>query len=405
MEEIFSSGFFAENRHRLRKICGNDAPIVITANGLVQRAGDSGFPFRQDSNFWYLTGLELADLVLVITRQTELLILPERNPDLDYFNGAISQDELSQISGIKDIVSQHEGWERLRRLAVKYKVVNTCLYKGYDPKHAIYINPSKPRLVNQLKKLTPGVELKEVRQALANLRMVKQPPELAAIKQAIKITKESFESILKKDWYKNYNHETLIDAKFTYEFTSRGGRLAYPSIVAGGKRACTLHYEANNQKLETDELLLIDAGAEFNNYASDITRVYAPNKMTGKQQLVYDAVKDVHDQVIAMLKAGVFVRDVDKFTEKLIGRFLKSQKLITKQESSQIRKYYPHVVSHHLGLDVHDVADYTKPLEDGNIITIEPGIYIPEWSIGVRLEDDILITDKGSVNLSADLAI
>ena len=401
----FNSEFFIKNRRSLREACDNDAPIVITANGLVQRAGDSGFVFRQDSNFWYLTGLELAELVLVISHQGEFLILPERNPDLDYFSGAIDLDDLRRVSGIKEIMNQHEGWERLRRLAIKHKFINTCLYKGYDPKHAIFINPSKPRLVSQLKKLTPSVELKEVRKVLVDLRMIKQSPELSAIKQAIKITKDSFETILEKDWYKKNNEEALIDAKFTYEFTSRGGRLAYPSIVAGGKRACTLHYEANNQKLNADELLLIDAGAEFNNYASDITRVYSPSKMSDRQQLVYEAVKDAHDQAIAMLKAGVFVRDVDKFTEKLIGKFLKSQKLITKQESSQIRKYYPHVVSHHLGLDVHDVADYTKPLEAGNVITIEPGIYIPEWSIGVRLEDDILITEDDSINLSASLAI
>jgi Xaa-Pro aminopeptidase len=403
MKETFSSDFFEHNRQVLKTHLADDMLVVLTANGLVQRAGDSGFPFRQDSNFWYLTGIQLADGVLVMTPKTEFMILPERNPVLDYFEGAIDADKLADMSGIKQIMPNHQGWEQLIQLTKKHKTIGTCLYKGFDERHAIYMNPSKPRLVSRLKKLAPRAKFSDIRPIMTSMRMVKQPLEIMAIQQAVDISVESFKAIFSDNWHEEQMHESMIDASIGYEFAKRGASPAYPSIVAGGKRACTLHYEANNQPIASDELLLVDAGAEYSMYASDITRVYSPNKMSVRQKDVYDAVKEIQAYTIDLLKPGVDIKQVDKKVEKKIGQFLKASKLITKQDTSQIRKYYPHAVSHHLGLDVHDVADYSKPLTEGNVITVEPGIYIPEWNIGVRIEDDILITDKNRLNLSANL--
>lgn len=399
----FDASFFGANRQELRRRIANNDPIIVTANGLVQRAGDSGFPFRQDSNFWYLTGIQLADAILVITEKSEFIILPDRSPAQDYFEGAINVADLSKISGIEAVLSNHEGWEKLTLITKRHKNLNTCMYKGYDQRHAIYINPSKPRLISRLRKISPSAMLSDLRPSLTHMRMIKQPAEITAIRNSIDVTVKSFKQVFKGDWYKDNKLEATINARFSYEFIKAGGVPAYPSIVAGGVRACTLHYEHNNQPLDKNELLLVDAGAEVGMYASDITRVYAPKKMTSQQEMVYRAVKDIQDYAIGLLKPGVSIRDIDEKVEKKIGQFLKAQKLITKQDPTQIRKYYPHVISHHLGLDVHDVADYSKGLESGNVITVEPGIYIPEWSVGVRLEDDILITDKGAENLSVDL--
>lgn len=403
MKEIFNSSFFEQNRQVLKTQLADDTIIILTANGLVQRAGDSGYIFRQDSNFWYLTGLNIADAVLVITPKNEYLILPERNPIQDYFEGAIDTKLLSETSGIANILGSHEGWEQLRQLLAKQKRINTCLYKGYDARNSLYFNPSKPRLVSRLKKLAPNATLNDIRPQLTKLRMVKQPAEIKAVTEAINITIESFKSIFIKDWFAENQNETIIDAKLSYEFAKRGATPAYPSIVAGGKRACTLHYNNNNHPLLKDELLLIDAGAEYSMYASDITRVFAPNKMTSKQKKVYSTVKEIQAYVLSLLKPKADLKVIDKKVEKKIGKFLKAEGLITNQEPTQIRKYYPHAVSHHLGLDVHDVADYSQLLQEGNIITVEPGIYIPEWQIGVRLEDDILITYGGVKNLSQNL--
>jgi Xaa-Pro aminopeptidase len=397
----FTSEFFAGNRARLRSGLDKDYPIIMTANGEVQRAGDSSFPFRQDSNFWYLSGIETPEVLLVMTPTEEFIILPEREAIADVFDGAVDKQKLAETSGIATVYAQHEGWERLMALAKDHATFYAPLHKAYDEHHNLYLNPAKARLLSRLKKLE--VELKDVRRPLVHLRMIKQPVEIAAIQQAIDITIDSFEATFSKGWSTQHPTETSVDAQLLYEFTKRGGKPAYPSIVAGGKRACTLHYIDNNQPINTSELLLIDAGAEWSNYASDITRVFTPKKTSAQQQAVYTAVKDAQTYAISLLKPGVNLRTIQKKTASHIGKFLKSQKLITKQEPNQIYAYYPHAVSHHLGLDVHDAADYSVALAEGMVITVEPGIYIPEWSVGVRIEDDILITKDGAKVLSASL--
>jgi Xaa-Pro aminopeptidase len=397
----FTSEFFAGNRARLRSSLENDYPIVMTANGEVQRAGDSSFPFRQDSNFWYLTGVSTPEALLVMTASNEYLILPEREAIADVFDGAIDKDRLAEISGVTTIYAQHEGWEHLMALAKDNPVFYAPLHKAYDEHHNLYLNPAKARLLSRLKKLE--VELEDVRRPLVHLRMIKQPVEIAAIQHAIDITVDAFKTVMTKGWFDTDSTETAVDARLAYEFTKRGGKLAYPSIVAGGQRACTLHYNDNNQSISPKELLLIDAGAEWNNYAADITRVYAPQKMTSQQKLVYQATKEAQAYAISLIKPGVNLRTVQKKTAAHIGKFLKSQKLITKQEPDQIHIYYPHAVSHHLGLDVHDAADYSVSLAEGMVITVEPGIYVPEWSVGVRIEDDVLVTKDGAKVLSAHL--
>lgn len=401
----FNNQFFSHNRATLRQQCQNDLPIVVAANGSLQRTGDSAFPFRQDSNFWYLTGINLPEAILVMTAKAEFLILPEREAYLDFFEGAIDIQQLQNISGVETVLANHEGWERLIQLIHRSLAVNVCLHKPYDQRHALFLNPSRSRLISQLKRVSSKIKLNDLRPILTHMRMVKQPAEIAAIEKAIAVTIDSFQQIFKGKWYAKNSNEASVNARLSYEFMSRGAVNAYPSIVAGGKRACTLHYSHNNQKINKSELLLVDAGAEYDMYAADITRVFAQSAMTAQQQAVYQAVKDVQQYAIELLKPGVYIKDVDQKVEKKIGQFLKKQKIISKQEPAQIRKYYPHAISHHLGLDVHDVADYSIPLMEGNVITVEPGIYIPEMGIGIRLEDDILITASGFRNLSADLPV
>ncbi len=404
MKDLFTSDFFKNNRTKVRAAREHDVPVVLTANGSVQRAGDSAFRFRQDSNFWYLTGLNEADLVLVITSSTEFIILPERSAVLDIFDGALDREVMMKRSGIEKIYDHQAGWEQLRNLAGKYKKLYTGLYKGYDQRHNIYNNPAKPRLVGQLKKLHSDITLLDIRRELAHLRMVKQEPEITAIQRAIDITSEALQTVFADNWSKKYKDEADLEREITYQFARGGAKVhAYPPIIASGKNGCTLHYADNDQVVHENQLLLIDAGAEYNNYAADITRVYAPVSPTERQQEVYDAVKTVQEYIIGLLKPGLLLRDVEEKVEKAIGKQIKLLGLSKKPDSNVIRKYYPHSFSHHLGLDVHDVADYAVPLTLGMVITVEPGIYIAEEKIGVRIEDDVLITEKGCTVLSAGL--
>jgi Xaa-Pro aminopeptidase len=400
VNSIFTSDFFVANRKRLRESIGDDNPIIVTAHANVQRSGDVAYQFRQDSNFWYLTGITIPDIVLVMS-QDDFLILPERDAVLDTFEGAIDSVELQRESGITKVYNYHEGWEKLITLLKTSKHVNAPLYKSYDDHHKLFLNPAKSQLIRRLKKLS--VEVNDIRKHLVHMRMIKQPLEIAAIKQAVDITIDAFLNVFQSGWVQNHPNERSIQAAVEYKFAASGCQPAYPSIVAGGNRACTLHYTANDHDIDRDELLLIDAGAEYNNYAADITRVYTARKMTTSQQEVYRAVKDAQAFVIDQLKPGVDLKGMQTKVSRHIGKFLKARHLITSLKPEQVYKYYPHAISHHLGLDVHDVADYSQPLQAGMVITVEPGIYIKEEAIGVRIEDDILITKNGAEVLSRRL--
>lgn len=405
MKDLFTPDFFISNRRRLLQKRTQDAPIVISANGLVQRAGDSGFPFRQDSNFWYLTGLNEAELVLVITSTTEFIILPERSSVLDIFDGAIDNQALIDRSGIEKIYDHQTGWETLRNLGVKHQKLYTALYKGYDDRHNLYFNPAKPRLISQLRKLHSDMSLLDIRRELAQLRMTKQEPEIAAIEQAIAITSNALQAIIKTDWVKQYPNEADIERELTYHYAKGGAKHhAFPPIVAGGQNACTLHNGANQSDIEPDQLLLIDTGAEYDMYAADITRMYSPARPSERQRAVFEAVSDVQQYIFGLLKPGLKMRDIEDKVEKAIGKQLKQLGLIkSASDRTAIRKYYPHSFSHHLGLDVHDAADYEVKLAPDMVITVEPGIYIAEEGIGVRIEDDVLITKEGCRVLSDSL--
>ncbi len=397
----FSTEFFVNNRTELRKRLQNNAPIVVAANGLVQRSGDTSYPFRQDSNFWYLTGLgELADAVLVMTEEKDYIILPERDAVMSYFDGAFDKQAITRASGIAEVYDHHDGWEQLTLLVKKHKRLNAAPYKGFDSRHGLYLNPSKPRLMSRLKKLDTKLEVNDIRRDLARMRMVKYPAEIKAIQDSVNATAEAFKHIFTSSWSKNYTSEATIAMALNQQFLKHGGQPAYAAIVAGGKRACTLHYNANNQPLNSGELLLVDAGIEMNHYAADITRVYSANKMSAEQASIYEAVKEAHSYALSLIKPGADIRNIDSKVARFIGKYLKSQKIITNNEPTQVRKYYPHAISHHLGLDVHDAADYDQPLAENMVITVEPGIYLPQKGIGVRIEDDILVTNNGYKNLS-----
>lgn len=398
---MFTSDFFSANRTQLRKRCDNENPIVISASGLVQQGGDSAYPFKQDASFWYLTGIDEPEVILVITQNEEFLILPERDVRRDVFDGAVDIKAMQNTSGIATILPYQDGWERLRILAESCKTFNAPLHKSYDADHNIFTNPAKARLLRNLRKL--DVELEDVRLHLVHMRMTKQQPEIDAIQKAIDITLESIADVFSKDWSKKYSNEQELDADILAGFVRRGARPAYQSIIAGGKHACTLHYINNNQPLQGDELVLIDVGAEYGNYVADISRTYTPGKMNAKQQRIYRAVKDAQAIGFEAMKPGVSARDIQKALVEYIGEFLKAEKLITEITPEEVGKYFPHAFGHHLGLDVHDVADYSEPLAEGMVLTMEPGIYIPEWSIGVRIEDDVLITKTGAKVLSAGL--
>lgn len=398
----FSSEFFTANRQHLRQLFTGVAPIVITANGLVQKAADEAYPFYQDRSFFYLTGISEPGVILVMDKAKEYLIVPPREVVIEQFDGVVDFAELSRISGIQTVFYAKEGWKQLSARVKKSQHVATL---GASPRYidflGMYTNPARADLAQRLKEINPHLELLDLRTHLSRMRMVKQPVELEAIQAAIDVTITSLKEVLRPKQLSAYAFEYEIEADLSRSFRRRGTMgPAWPPIVASGKRTCTMHHMRNEAPLVSGELLVMDVGAMIDHYAADITRtVVLGGHPSRRQTQVYAAVKEVQEYALSLLKPGVKVREYERQVELFMGEKLRELGLIKTIEREKVRHYFPHATSHFLGLDVHDAGDYDHPLEPGVVLTVEPGIYIPEEALGVRIEDDVLITEEGGTRV------
>ncbi|MEO8784722.1 MAG: M24 family metallopeptidase, partial [Candidatus Saccharimonadales bacterium] len=338
----------------------------------------------------------------VMDRDKEYLIMPVTNEVRAVFDGQPSEKQLSLDSGVEQIYSADEGWRLLTKRIKKAKHVATLAApKPYLEQQAFYTNPAKAHLIGKLKLINGDIKLLDLRPHLARMRVIKQAPELAAIKQAIAITSRAIKSVQKRSFEYEYQIEASLTAQFRRAGASGHG---FSPIVASGQRACVLHNISNNERLDPDELVVLDIGAEVDNYSADITRTFLPEGQASKrQQAVYQAVKSVQDFALSLVKPGAYIKTNEQLVEAFMGEKLRELGLIKTISSQTVRQFFPHSTSHFLGLDVHDVGDYGQPLAPGMVITVEPGIYIPAERLGVRIEDDVLLTAKGAKVLSASL--
>jgi Xaa-Pro aminopeptidase len=405
MNPQFTAEFFSNNRQNLLKLSQSSRPIVIAAHGLLQRGGDSTYTFHQDSNFWYLTGLNEPDLILVIDGDEEYLLVPGRSTSREAFDGTVDFDALTNISGIKQIMDEEDGWKKLgARLKTDRKVQTLTAPPMYIEQYGMYTNPARARLIERLQSWSLTLEINDIREPLVSLRAIKQPVELAALQAAIDVTIDGIRYVTGDKRLSKYGFEYEIESDLSSKFrTEIASGHAFAPIVAGGKRAVTLHNVENNGSLNVGDLVVIDVGSEVSHYAADITRTVALGTPTKRQLEVFEAVLDVQKYALKLLKPGALLKEYEARVEEYMSKKLINLGLITEGTRENIRKYYPHATSHFLGLDVHDVGDYAQPLESGMVLTCEPGIYITEESIGVRIEDDILITENGNKVLSDTL--
>lgn len=401
MNNSFSREFFVGNRERLRQLFTGTAPIVITANGSLQKASDEAYKFHQDRSFWYLTGIDEPDIILVMDKGKEYLILPERGDVQDRFDGAFDLETMQAISGIEDIKTPKDGWHHLRsRLKRVQHVATLAANPRYIDIIGIYSNPARATLQKRLKEINPEVELLDLRTHLARMRMVKQPVEIATIQEAVDITLASIRDATKQSKLDKYEYEYQLEAEFAYGIRKRGAvGHAFSPIVAGGPRACTIHYMDNSNALGVNELIVMDVGAQVSQYAADITRTVVRGKATRRQRAVVEAVNDALEYQLNLLKPGISFAACEKQLRQYMGEKLRELGLIKSIDDESIYRYYPHS-PHYLGLDVHDAGDYEIPLEPNIVLTVEPGIYIPEEGIGVRIEEDVLITPNGAKVMS-----
>lgn len=390
--------FFKANRQRAAKSLGIQ-PIILAANGLMQKRSDMHFEFWQESNFWWLTGIEEAGWELIIADGKEWLVARESSQVDQIFNGSLSIDYIKKVSGIDNIINKRQAAELVDGLAKKYDLVWLLGRDPHSKYFDFYQNPAQSNLSRRLKKVFR--KTKDCRADLAKLRAIKQPTEIEAIERAVNLTAETF-SLIKKQ-LPSYTYEFQIEADFTHFFRREGASgHAYDPIIAAGGNACTLHYSRNDSSIKPDQLILMDVGARVNGYSADITRTYSVGGASKRQRQLHQAVNDAHRQIIDLLKPGLSTKDYISQSDDTMRRTLNSLGLLSGKDD--YRKYFPHAISHGLGVDVHDSLGGFDEFREGMVITVEPGVYIPEESIGIRIEDDILITAKGNRNLSEALS-
>lgn len=400
--KLLDASFFAGNRERVYDELKGGVLAVAAYTGM-QQSNDTAAPFLQEANFWYLTGIEHADWWLFMDgkRRRSWLVAPNIEEHTQIFDGSLNMSEASEISGIRDVMDRQEADTWLRQAARTHQLAYTI----DTPPHAEYfdfvLNPAPKELKEKLSRIFAKVS--DFRLDMAKLRAIKQPEEIAMMQSAIDLTVESYKEIRKK--ISTYKYEYEVEADFSYDFRRTGAQgHAYEPIIASGLNACTLHYVANNDKLKKSDMLLIDVAARRGGYAADITRTYALGLPTKRQLAVHDAVREAQKQIIELIKPHLLVEEYQKQVDEIMQAALAGLGLIRDASDPLYRKYFPHAVGHGLGIDVHDALGQPRMFMPGMVMTVEPGIYIPEEGIGVRIEDDILVTDDGYKNLSVKLS-
>lgn len=393
--------FFQKNRTRaLQAIDDAQGVIVVSAYASVQRSGDAAARFTQESNFYWLSGIAEPGWVLIVEPETSWLIAPHVDDIHELFDGSLAHDDALRISGVEVVLNHNEGHDRLDALAASGV---TAYSLGDDPRASHYdfvLNPAPVELWASLQRTFSKTV--DCRKTIARLRAIKSQEEIAAIEAAVAVTKNGFEQVYAS--LSSITHEYGIEALLSRAFRETGaGGHAYEPIVAGGAAACTLHYIKNNARLPQNGLVLIDAGAVVDGYAADITRTYAVGTPTDREKAVHGAVEQAHREIVALIRPGLAVKEYGDRVDEIMKDALRSLELLETEDD--YRRYFPHAVGHGLGLDVHDSMGGAEHFESGMVLTVEPGIYIPEEGIGVRLEDDILVTESGARNLSADLSL
>lgn len=363
------------------------------------------FTAHANRNFFYLTGLRRDKMALVLDKAAAepktTLFIEEADPAMERWYGRkVTVDEAKELSGIDNVRFIDELDGALDMIMTREDVY-TAYFDTYRHQKEDLPDYNVVK-VNEFKTAYPGVSIRNLFPFVAEQRMQKDEDEIALTKEAIKLTDTALKNVLANLKPGMFEYEAQAD--FEYSIRRNGAEwTAFPTIAGSGMNGTMLHYDTNQDMMEDGSLLLMDLGARVRGYNSDITRTYPVNgKYTERQRQVYDIVLEANRTVLKEAKPGMTTVDLNNICKKVLAAGCIRLGLIEKEE--EISRYYMHGVSHHLGIDVHDVTvDFNKKLRPGAIISDEPGLYIDEWEIGIRIEDDLLITEDGAVCLSEEI--
>ncbi|GAP43521.1 Xaa-Pro aminopeptidase [Lentimicrobium saccharophilum] len=407
---------FRKNREKLEKKLKPNALAVIHANDEMPRNGDQCFVYRQNSDLFYLTGLDQEKCILTlfpnhpVEAMREIVFTVRTNDRMvTWYGHKYTLEQVTEISGVKNVRWLDDFEDTFRDLMARAEFV--YLNQNENPRFTTEVPSRDLRFMQQLRHDYPLHAFERLAPLLTDLRMIKESEEIEMINRACEITGDAFGRVL--NFVKPGVMEYEVEAEITHEFLRNGASgHAYPPIIASGVNNCILHYNQNDQVCKDGELLLLDFGAEYGNYAGDCSRTIPVNgKFSPRQRQVYEAVLRVLRKASRMLVPGTTIdkyhAEICKIVEsELIGLGLFSREDVEKQdpENPLFFRYYMHGTSHFMGLDVHDVGSKQHPLRKGMVLSCEPAIYIPEEGFGIRLENDILV-DEEPVDLMAHIPI
>ena len=408
---------FINNRKNFVSRIKSGSIAIFNANDEFPRSGDQNFVFKQNADFFYLTGIDQEQSVLILfpdcpnSQYNEVLFLRQTNEHIAVWEGhKYTREEARKTSGIQSIYWLSEFDSILA--GIIYYAENIYINTNENDRFSFGVPYRDLRMLQELRSKFPLHHYERSAPVMRDLRVVKSDIEVELTKKACTITRDAFIRTLK--FVKPGVTEYEIEAEVTHEFLKqRATGHAYTPIIASGKNAIVLHYIDNNQVCNDGDVILFDFGAEYANYNADMSRsIPVSGRFTKRQRDVYNAVLRVMRAATQLIVAGAvwneYHDEVGKImTSELIGLGLLDKHDVEKQDPKMpaYKKYFMHGTSHHLGLDVHDLASRYKAFEAGNILTCEPGIYIPQEGLGIRLENNILITREGNIDLMADIPV
>jgi Xaa-Pro aminopeptidase len=410
---------FITNRQRLTQLLKPKSLVVLNANDIMPTNADGTMTFRQNNDLFYLTGVDQEETRLVLFPEhpdpkfRELLFLRETSELIEIWEGhKLTKAEAEQVTGIpqKQIYWMNQ-FETIF-IQLVYEADFVYLNTNEHTRAGMAVQTQDARYVDEFRQKYPLHQLERLAPLMHQLRAIKQPQELPLIQTAIDTTETMFRRLL--TFIKPGVWEYEIEAEMMHEFLKNRSRgAAYSPIIASGANACVLHYIDNSAQCRDGDVILLDIGAEYANYNADMTRSVPVNgRFTPRQRAVYDAVLRVMNEATQMLRPGnlwdEYHREVGKVMEsELIGLGLLDKAEVARQDPDApiYKKYFMHGTSHFLGLDVHDVGNKYRKMEPGMVFTVEPGIYIREEKLGIRLENNVLLTESGNIDLMASIPV
>ena len=408
--EPIPASFYTATRDKLAAQLPAGSLVIVHSNDIYPTNADGTLPHHQNANLFYLTGIEQEETVLLMRvfengEHEDTLLLRETNEHIVIWEGArLTKEDATALSGIEDVRWTDEYNALLAEWVPAAKEV--WLERDNHPRRLTYVQTRNERMAAALMASYPDAKLKSIYDILASMRLVKSEEELVQLREACRITGEGWVEMLRsvRPGMGEWEIEALLSAAY---IRRRARKFSFHPIIASGKDTCVLHYISNHKEVRDGDLILLDIGAEYGGYAGDMTRTIPANgKYTPRQKAVYEACLAVHRYAKEIMLPGLKKSEYERLVRVRMAAELVKLGLLTQEEVEAapenplcVRKYFMHGTSHPIGLDVHDVGPADPVFAENQVWTIEPGIYIPEESIGIRIETDVLITENGVEDL------